>query len=217
MIKLPVVVATANEGKLRELERMLPRFLELSSLGEYSNKQAKETAPSFIENALLKARHAAKIAKRPAIADDSGLCVTALNNAPGLYSARYSQMDFDHARHFSHDHRRSMDDNNNQKLLEAMAGIKQRSAFFYCALVYVENEFDEMPIIATASWQGTIVPRKPKGKNGFGYDSVFYVDDFQRDGLPCTAAQLTDVEKKRLSHRAQATRKLAELLVEIKK
>lgn len=209
-----VVVATANPGKLRELKKLLPKSFELSSLVDYSQSQVREDGHSFVENALIKARHASRLAKLPAIADDSGICVTALNNAPGLYSARYSQMEFNHATHFVFDTRYSVDDNNNQKLLLALAAEKQRHAFFHCALVYVEHEFDAMPLIATANWYGSIVRREPKGRRGFGYDPLFLVGDYTKDGLPCTAAQLTDVEKLNLSHRGQASKKLAKLLAE---
>ncbi len=213
--KQSLVIATTNQGKLRELEHLLPKRFTMHRLDEFTSCQVAENGKSFVENALIKARFATKASNLPAIADDSGLCVNSLGGAPGIYSARYCEYDFNHATHYMVDQRISIDENNNQKLLQALAGNKrQRQAYFYCALVYVENEFDPTPIIATAKWHGTI-GRKPRGHNGFGYDPLFVVDDYLKEGLSCTAALLSDSEKRKISHRGQAARLLATQLLSI--
>lgn len=186
-----VVVATANRGKVAELAELLtPLGCHLAAQGELGIAPAAETGVAFIDNALAKARHAASASGLPAIADDSGLVVPSLGGAPGIVSARYAG---EHA----------TDAENNAKLLNELAGVDDRSAHFYCALVYLRNAHDPVPVIATADWRGEIVDT-PRGTNGFGYDPHFYLPNFGK-----TAAELSLGEKNRLSHRGKAGRLLA--------
>lgn len=189
-----IVVATGNAGKVRELA------LALASLGwtlvtqrELGIASVTETGATFVENALLKARHAAAESSLPAIADDSGLVVPALRGAPGIRSARYAGED-------------GTDAENNAKLLRALAGSDDRGAYFYCALVHLASADDPAPSIATACWQGVIVD-DARGSNGFGYDPHFLVP-----ALGKTAAELSVERKNTVSHRGQASRRLADLL-----
>ena len=202
-----MVVATGNPGKVRELAAALaPLGLDLVAQGDLGIEPAPETASTFIENALGKARHAACRSGLPAIADDSGLVVPALGGAPGIRSARYAGEN-------------ASDADNNAKLLRALADIRAqdgssvraarccvRAASFTCSLVYLAAADDPAPIIATGCWHGRIVD-SPGGTNGFGYDPHFHVPSLGK-----TAAQLTLAEKNRLSHRGQACRQLAALL-----
>ena len=186
-----VVVATGNQGKLRELAAALaPLRLRLVTQRELGIAPAPETASTFVENALAKARHAAGASGLPAIADDSGLVVPALGGAPGVCSARYAGPN-------------ATDAQNNAKLLAALDGTPARGAFFFCALVFLASATDPTPRIAFGRWQGEIVD-EPRGADGFGYDPHFHLP-----GLGKTAAQLTVAEKNRLSHRGQACRALA--------
>ena len=190
------VVATANRGKVRELAQALATLdLELLTQTELGIASAPETAATFVENALGKARHAAAASGLPAIGDDSGLVVAALGGAPGVLSARYAGDSADDAA-------------NNAKLLEALAGTGERSAYFYCALVYLAAADDPTPMISIGRWNGRIVDA-PSGDNGFGYDPHFFIPTLNK-----TAAQLTVAEKNRLSHRGQACRHLATMLLE---
>ena len=186
-----IVVASGNRGKLRELAGALghPR-LALVPQSELGIDAAAETGLTFIENALCKARHAAAASGLAAIADDSGLVVPALNGAPGVLSARYAGEPADDAA-------------NNAKLLRALAGVDDRSAYFYCALAYLAAADDPAPVIAVGRWNGVIVA-EPHGANGFGYDPHFLVPTLAK-----TAAELPLAEKNRLSHRGQACRQLA--------
>ena len=189
-----VVVATGNAGKVRELWAALARLeLELVTQADLGIDSIPETAPTFVENALGKARHATSVSGLPAIADDSGLVVNALGGAPGIRSARYAGDD-------------ATDADNNVKLLAALEGIEDRAAYFTCSLVYLASADDPAPVIATGRWHGLIVDT-PRGDNGFGYDPHFHVP-----ALDCTAAELPVVDKNRLSHRGQACRQLAALL-----
>jgi XTP/dITP diphosphohydrolase len=189
-----VVVASSNRGKLRELRVTLAGLgVELVAQGELGVQPAPECAVTFVENALSKARHAAREAGLPAIADDSGLVVPALGGAPGIRSARYAGEPPDDAA-------------NNAKLQAALGGVEDRAAFFYCALVYIGSAEDPAPLIATGRWDGRIIDQ-PRGDNGFGYDPCFLIPN-----LGSTAAELTAEEKNRLSHRGQASRALAALL-----
>ena len=189
-----VVVATANQGKVRELAGALaPLDLELVTQAELGIASAPETAATFLENALGKARHAAKASGLPAIGDDSGLVVEALGGAPGVHSARYAGEPADDAA-------------NNAKLLAALAGVGERRAYFYCALVYLAAADDPTPRIATGRWNGVLVDA-PRGGNGFGYDPHFFIPTLNK-----TAAELAVGEKNALSHRGQACRQLATLL-----
>ena len=187
-----IVLASGNQGKLNELREMLaPLGLEVLSQADFDISPAEETAPTFIENALLKARHVAKETGLAAIADDSGLAVDALGGAPGIYSARYAG---EHGN----------DAANNAKLLKELENTPEpkRTASFRCALVLVRSEKDPVPIICEGIWEGCIL-FEPRGTNGFGYDPLFYVPE-----MNCSSAELDKVTKNRLSHRGLAMQKL---------
>lgn len=193
-----IVLATSNPGKLKELQALLaPLALEVLPLGNFTTVAADETGLSFVENALLKARHAASAAGLPAIADDSGLEVDALQGAPGIYSARYAGED-------------ASDLDNLNKLVAAMRGLPafQRSARYRCALAFMRWDRDPAPLICQASWEGRIID-EPRGSGGFGYDPVF---ELVERGL--TVAQLPLEEKNHLSHRGRA---LQELVAQLRK
>lgn len=190
------VLATGNAGKLREMAALLaPIGLRLIAQGELGIAAAAETAVTFVENALQKARHASAAAGLPAIADDSGLVVPALGGAPGVRSARYAGDDATAAQ-------------NNRKLIGALAGIEDRSAWFYCALVFIEGPEDPAPLLATGLWRGRIIDQ-PRGEGGFGYDPHFLVPRLGR-----TSAELAPEEKNALSHRGQAVAALLQRLRE---
>jgi XTP/dITP diphosphohydrolase len=192
-----VVLATHNAGKLGEFAVLLaPLGFELVSLSQFAAQGPEEIGLSFIENAILKARHAAQLSGLPAIADDSGLEVDALRGAPGIYSARYAGVG-------------ASDAANRDKLLEQLAGVEdaKRSARFRCALAFMRWDRDPAPIIAQASWEGRIT-RVPRGSGGFGYDPVFEIAQRTQ-----TAAELPLAEKNSLSHRGQALHGLAAQLV----
>ena len=156
-----VVLASNNTGKLEELNAVLaPLGVKLSTQRQLGIAEADETAVTFVENALIKARHAAAASNLPAIADDSGLVVAALGGAPGVRSARYAGSPSDAAA-------------NNRKLIEALAGVDDRRAYFFCALVFLRNADDPAPLIATATWNGRIVD-EARGRGGFGYDPHFW-------------------------------------------
>jgi XTP/dITP diphosphohydrolase len=187
-----VVLATGNPGKLQELRAMLePLAIEVVPLSQFTRSAVAETGLTFVENAITKARHAAQLAKLPAIADDSGLEVDALQGAPGIYSARYAG---EHA----------SDEDNLRKLLAVLSGRKaaERSARYCCALVYMRWEHDPFPLISQASWEGRIT-EAPRGSGGFGYDPIFELA--QRS---VTVAELPAAEKNQLSHRGKAMRGL---------
>ncbi|HTO17827.1 MAG TPA: RdgB/HAM1 family non-canonical purine NTP pyrophosphatase [Pseudomonas sp.] len=181
-----LVLASHNAGKLKELQAMLGAHVRVRSIGEFSSVEPEETGLSFVENAILKARHAARVSGLPALADDSGLAVDALGGAPGIYSARYAGGGGDAA--------------NNAKLLEVLRDVPddQRSAQFVCALALVRHADDPLPIICEGLWHGTIL-HAPRGEHGFGYDPLFWVPE-----LECSSAELAPVDKNRLSHRARA-------------
>ncbi len=190
MSLMEVVLASGNAGKLDELRALLaPLGMTPIAQGDLGLEPAPETACTFIENAIAKARHASRASGLPAIADDSGLAVTALGGQPGIRSARYAGP----ARN---------DDANNRKLIAALTGIRDRRAQFCCAVVYLETPDDPAPLIATAEWHGTIVD-EPRGENGFGYDPHFLVPE-----LGLTSAELQPEQKNSLSHRGQAVRAL---------
>ena len=187
-----VVLATGNPGKLHELRAMLePLAIEVVPLSQFTREAVPETGLTFVENAIIKARHAAQLAQMPAIADDSGLEVDALHGAPGVYSARYAG-------------EKATDDENLRKLLATLAGRKsaERGARYCCALVFMRWEHDPFPLISQASWEGRIA-EAPRGSGGFGYDPIFQLP--QR-GI--TVAELPAAEKNQLSHRGQALRGL---------
>jgi XTP/dITP diphosphohydrolase len=185
-----IVLATGNQGKVKELGAMLNELnIEVLPQSQFDVPDVPETGTTFIENAIIKARHAARITGLPAIADDSGLEVDALNGAPGVYSARFAG---DNAN----------DQDNIDKLLVEMQGKTVRSARFWCVLVYMRHADDPTPLVCQASWEGTITEDQ-QGREGFGYDPVFYVAS---EG--CTSAQLTKEQKNALSHRGQALQQL---------
>ncbi|WP_019584463.1 MULTISPECIES: RdgB/HAM1 family non-canonical purine NTP pyrophosphatase [unclassified Thioalkalivibrio] len=193
-----VVLATGNPGKLREIRALLePLGLAVEAQSEHAVPEADETGLTFVENAILKARNAARHTGLPAIADDSGLEVDALHGQPGIYSARYAGPDGDDAA-------------NNAKLLEALAGVppEQRGARFRAVVVYLEHAEDPAPIIAQGVWPGRIA-EQASGAEGFGYDPLFFVP---REG--CTSAELPPETKNRLSHRGQALQELGGALRE---
>ena len=189
-----VVLASGNAGKLRELDKVLaPLDVSLQPQAQFNVPDAEETGLSFVENAIIKARAAAQHTGLPAIADDSGIEVDHLNGAPGIYSARYSG---------------AGDEANNVLLLQELGEIpeEQRSARFQCVLVYMRHALDPVPLICQGSWEGFILS-EPRGKNGFGYDPLFYLPDYQ-----CSSAQLAPGIKNRISHRAKASRLLFDAL-----
>ena len=191
---MDVVLATRNEGKLREMQRLFePLGLTLVSQASLNIESAEETRSTFVENALDKARHVSALTGKPCIADDSGLVVRALGGAPGIYSARFAGPD-------------ATDAANNTRLIGELAGVEDRSAHFYCAMVYLEHADHPAPLVATGRWNGEIVDT-PRGENGFGYDPHFLVA-----GLNQTSAQLDPEQKNTLSHRGQASRALLALL-----
>ena len=189
-----VVLASGNAGKLAELNRILaPLGLNLISQADFAVPEVEETGLSFVENAILKARAAARHSELPAIADDSGLEVDYLQGAPGIHSARFSGQG---------------DAGNNALLLERLEGVPeaQRTARFQCVLVYLRHERDPTPIICQGSWEGRIL-LEARGEQGFGYDPLFYVPQYQ-----CSSAELAPELKNRISHRARASALLREAL-----
>lgn len=187
-----VVLATGNKGKVKELARMLSCLdFEVLPQSEFDVTEVAETGTTFVENAIIKARHAAKQTGLPAIADDSGLAVHALGGEPGVYSARYSGD-------------QATDQSNITKLLDAMAGIpiEKRQAKFLCVLVFMRHADDPTPIICQGEWCGEIATEQ-QGENGFGYDPVFWVKEQN-----CSSAQLSPEHKNTLSHRGKALKLL---------
>jgi XTP/dITP diphosphohydrolase len=190
-----LVLASGNRGKLRELTVMLePLGWSVRPQGDWNVPDAVEDGLSFVENALIKARHATRLTGLPALADDSGLAVDALDGAPGIYSARYAGG--------------AGDDANTQKLLRALAGVPEgeRSAHFYCAMALMHHAEDPAPLIAVGRWDGTIT-QAPSGDGGFGYDPVFFVPE-----AGCTSAELPAEAKNRMSHRGRALSALVALI-----
>ncbi|HZJ93719.1 MAG TPA: RdgB/HAM1 family non-canonical purine NTP pyrophosphatase [Thiopseudomonas sp.] len=189
-----LVLASHNAGKLRELQALLGDSVKIRSISEFTNIEPEETGLTFIENAILKARHACKVSGLPALADDSGLTVDYLQGAPGIYSARYSTT--------------GGDAGNNRKLIEALQGVpdEQRSAQFICLLALLQHADDPLPIICEGRWQGRIL-HATQGDNGFGYDPLFYVPEHN-----CSSAELPNEIKNQLSHRAQAMQLLKKQL-----
>jgi len=187
-----IVLASDNPGKLREIKKLLVNSpYEIIPQSEFSVPKLQETALTFVENAILKARHASQYTQLPAIADDSGLEIDALNGEPGIYSARYAGTD-------------ATSQKNIAKVLQKLLDIpkEKRSARFQCVMVYLKHIKDPSPIIAQGTWEGSILLQQ-QGKNGFGYDPIFYVPTYN-----CSAAELPIDIKNKLSHRGQALRKL---------
>ncbi len=193
---MKLVLASSNPGKLAELRALLGDGFELHAQSEFGVGDAKETGLSFVENALIKARHAATAAGLPALADDSGLCVDALDGAPGLHSARYAGAHGDN-------------EANNDRLLRELADVPdaQRSARFVCVLVLLRHPDDPLPLIAEGVWEGRIL-RERRGQRGFGYDPVFFSPTHG-----CSSAELTPEVKNRDSHRGIALATLREKLL----
>ncbi|HMN79012.1 MAG TPA: RdgB/HAM1 family non-canonical purine NTP pyrophosphatase [Burkholderiaceae bacterium] len=192
-----VVLASNNAGKLRELSALLaPLGIELITQASLGIAEAEEPHPTFVENALAKARHACDASGLPAIADDSGICVDALGGAPGVHSARYAAMAGGER----------SDTANNRRLLQKLAGHADRRAHYYCVLVLLRHPADPQPLIADAAWHGEVIDT-PRGEGGFGYDPYFLLPD---RGL--TVAELDPVTKNRLSHRGRAMQALLQRL-----
>ena len=191
-----IILASNNTGKIREFNAMLTGIYEVVSMSDMNVKEVPEIGLTFVENALIKARNASEQSGLPALADDSGIVVDALNGAPGIYSARYAGNHGD-------------DEANTQKILDDMAQVAdaQRSARFWCAIVFVEHANDPTPIIIQRGWEGEIM-REKSGENGFGYDPIFYVPTHKK-----SSAELSSEQKNNISHRGKA---LQALLSELK-
>ena len=186
------MLASGNAGKLREINQLIGSLhMEAVPQSDFGVPDADETGLTFVENAILKARHAAKLTGLPAIADDSGLEVDVLNGAPGIYSSRFAGAG-------------ASDADNLQKLLVELKEVpeEQRTARFQCLMVFMAHDEDPTPLICQGSWEGRIL-FAPQGDNGFGYDPLFWVP-----GEQCTSAELPSELKNRLSHRGQALQKL---------
>lgn len=191
-----IVLASGNKKKLAELQSLLADLqMDVLPQSAFAIPDAIEDGVSFVENAIIKARHAAKLSGLPAIADDSGIAVDALGGKPGIYSARFAGEPSDDAA-------------NNQKLLTLMRDVPdaERTAQFHCVLVFMRHAEDPVPLICHGVWPGTILTA-PLGENGFGYDPLFWVPTHQ-----CSSAQLAKEEKNRVSHRGQAMQQLLSLL-----
>jgi len=181
-----LVIASNNPGKLRELQSTLASLsIEILTQAQLGIDEAEEPHCTFIENALAKARHVSRISGLPALADDSGLCVAALGGAPGVQSARYAGEP-------------KSDSRNNEKLLQAMEGVIDRRAHYYCVLVLVRHADDPQPLIAEGEWHGEIA-QQMLGEGGFGYDPLFWLPQLNK-----MSAELSRDEKAQISHRAQA-------------
>lgn len=189
-----LVIASNNAGKLREIDRILaPLGLEVLPQSAFNIPEAEEPYCTFIENCLTKARHASLHSGLPALADDSGICIDALNGAPGVYSARFAGEP-------------KSDERNNQKMIELLQGHTNRKAHYYCVIILVRHPEDPQPIIAEGSWHGEIIDT-PRGSGGFGYDPYFLVPE-----LGQTGAELPMDVKNGMSHRGQALAQLVENL-----
>jgi XTP/dITP diphosphohydrolase len=191
-----IVLASGNRGKLAEIRDVLADTgIELIAQSELDIADAEETGATFVENALIKARHAARVSGLPALGDDSGICVDALGGAPGLVSALYAGVHGDSTANIA-------------KLLGALEGVDdaQRTAHFHCTLVLLRGAADPAPLIAEGRWHGRILPA-PRGNNGFGYDPIFF-----DPVLGAGAGELDPDVKNRVSHRGQALAHLRELL-----
>jgi XTP/dITP diphosphohydrolase len=189
-----IILASGNKGKIKEIQALLKDYTIVTQQ-EFNIQEAEETGSTFVENAIIKARNAAHQSNLPAIADDSGLVVDALNGAPGVRSARFAGP-------------QANDQENLQKLLKDMEGIPeaQRTARFICVIVLMRHVNDPFPIITQASWEGIILD-KAQGTNGFGYDPIFLIPTEN-----CSSAELPASKKNQLSHRGQALRKLSSFL-----
>lgn len=187
-----IVLASGNPGKLREFSQILAQFdYEVIPQNQFNVPNVEETGLCFVENALIKARNAAEHTGLPAMSDDSGIEVDALNGAPGIYSARFAGTG-------------CTDEDNNRLLLEKLKGVpdEQRTARYHCVIVYMRHANDPMPLIFQGTWEGRIL-HEARGENGFGYDPYFYVPTHD-----CASAELSPEIKNQLSHRGQALRAL---------
>jgi XTP/dITP diphosphohydrolase len=190
-----LVIASNNPGKLREFQFLLqPLGIEVLTQAQLGIAEAEEPHVTFVENALAKARHVSRLSGLPALADDSGICVTVLGGAPGVLSARYAG-----------DNPKS-DERNNEKLLQDMQGVTDRRAHYYCVLVLLHHADDPQPLIAEGEWHGEIA-HEERGDGGFGYDPLFWLPEFGK-----TSAQLGREQKHAISHRGKALRVLLEKL-----
>lgn len=190
-----LVIASNNQGKLREFQFLLqPLGIEVLTQAQLNIAEAEEPHPTFIENAIAKARHVSLLSGLPALADDSGICVSALGGAPGVFSARYAG-----------DEPKS-DQRNNEKLLQAMRGVTDRRAHYYCVLVLLNSASDPQPLIAEGEWHGEIAFDE-RGCGGFGYDPLFWLPELGK-----TSSELSRDEKHAISHRGKALRLLLEKL-----
>lgn len=192
-----VVLASNNSGKLTEITHILSGAnIELLPQSNFNVTEVEETGKTFVENALIKARHASALSGKAAIADDSGIEVDVLNGAPGIYSARYAGEG-------------ATDEDNLKLLIDKVlaSGVRNPVARYQCVLIYLRHADDPMPLIAEGTWEGHIVT-EPVGENGFGYDPIFYVPDHH-----CTSAQLDPKEKNKISHRGIALKKLADKIL----
>jgi XTP/dITP diphosphohydrolase len=189
-----LVIASGNQGKLKEIQAILaPLNIVVLPQSEFNVSEADEPHCTFIENALAKARHASKTTGLPALADDSGLCLEALNGEPGVQSAYFAG-------------KPSNDENNNAHLINILKQHENRFAYYYCCLVLVRRHDDPQPLIAEGIWQGSIL-KKPRGNNGFGYDPLFLDSMTGKSG-----AELEPDIKNKVSHRGQALRKMLHLI-----
>ena len=189
-----IVLASGNQGKVREFTSLFADYgVDVIAQKELGVEDVPETGTTFVENAIIKARHAAKVTGLPAIADDSGLVVDALGGAPGIYSARFAG---DNA----------TDSDNIDKLLSELSGSDNRKAHFFCTLVFMRHAGDPVPLVSQGKWEGEILKSR-EGDGGFGYDPVFNVPSHN-----CTAAQLDKTEKNRISHRGNALAILLETM-----
>ena len=192
-----LILASNNPGKIREIQSLLSGHdMEILPQALFTKEEAEETGQTFLENALIKARHAARLGGLPVIADDSGLEVDALGGAPGVFSARYAGAG-------------ASDQENNAKLLRELADVEdeKRTARFRCVMVYVRDAEDTDPIVADAAWEGRILT-ETRGENGFGYDPLFFVPE-----QGCASAELPPEVKNSLSHRGQALRVLVSRII----
>ncbi len=191
-----IVLASGNPGKIREIQAILKDYLIVTQ-ADYEVPEAEETGTTFVENAIIKARNAARYCNLPAIADDSGLVVDALDGAPGVISARYAGVGVS-------------DEDNLQKLLEALKNFPEqaKTARFICIIVLLRHANDPLPLIAQGVWEGRILS-EPAGENGFGYDPVFWVPEKQ-----CASAELPAEIKNQLSHRGKALHQLKSLMLD---
>lgn len=191
-----LVIASGNSGKLREIGQLLqPLGIEVLPQSSFNVTESEEPYCTFIENALVKARHASRCTGLPALADDSGICVNALNGKPGILSARYAGEP-------------RSDERNNQKLVDVLQDQADRKAHYYCVIVLLRHPDDPQPLIADGSWHGEIALR-PCGTGGFGYDPYFFLPDLGK-----TAAELPAEQKNRISHRGKALARLVERIRE---